>query len=284
MGGSNALASTPGAVNTNGRLAIDASATTAMDKNYTITNTGSNAVHLGVVSLDGAGASFFAIMNDTCSLKDLNPAATCGIHLSYRYDPAATGRARLTLPVDGEDLPIAVVGWKEGDEGLLLSAPLPEATTTASGDKIIVIHGATMANPAGNEEQFHVTVDGIPRALTAVALNPANPRLIELTLETLVDFGQTVRLSYAAGDVQSLAGALVPTYSDRLVVNAIPRLPGDVNNDRQVDLTDAILCLRLVAGKSMAGTPVRLVGDVNNNGRIGAEEAAFVLRGLSGLR
>jgi hypothetical protein len=163
------------------------------------------------------------------------------------------------------------------------TAPLATATSN-TGDKITITFGLEMADPAGKQEQFSVTVDGMSGAVTAAARSATDPRMIELTLEFPITFGQTISLSYSAGDVQSTEGVIVSSFSEWPVANEIPRMQGDVNNDRLVDLADAILCLQMMAGMDMDGIPVNIAGDVNNNGRIGAEEAIFVLQSISGLR
>ncbi len=56
--------------------------------------------------------------------------------------------------------------------------------------------------------------------------------------------------------------------------------PGDVNGDGEVDLKDAVLCLKVLAGISDTAE-VRLATDVNDDGRIGFEELFFVLEKLA---
>jgi CSLREA domain-containing protein len=163
------------------------------------------------------------------------------------------------------------------------SVPLA-AATGAAGDKIIVTFGKSMADAAGKHDQFTATVDGMFRTIRAVTLNPTDPKMIELALAFPITFGQTISLTYLSGDVQSADGGVVTSFSEWPVTNEIPRIPGDVNNDRRVDLADAILCLQVNARIDIAGMPVNIYGDVNNNGRIGVEEAIFVLQSISGLR
>lgn len=57
-------------------------------------------------------------------------------------------------------------------------------------------------------------------------------------------------------------------------------LPGDVNNDGGVDLTDAILVLKTVSATSF---PEKIFkgADINDDGKIGIEEGIFVLRGIN---
>jgi hypothetical protein len=54
-------------------------------------------------------------------------------------------------------------------------------------------------------------------------------------------------------------------------------MPGDVNGDTKVDLTDAVIALQIVISKQPPPA-VCLSEDVNNDGKIGTEEAAFALR------
>jgi len=57
---------------------------------------------------------------------------------------------------------------------------------------------------------------------------------------------------------------------------------GDVNDDSQVDLADAILALQVAAGQRPAG--LNAVVDVDGNGRIGMAEAVYVLQTAAELR
>jgi alpha-tubulin suppressor-like RCC1 family protein len=52
---------------------------------------------------------------------------------------------------------------------------------------------------------------------------------------------------------------------------------GDVNHDESVDLTDAILIIQLLAGKTLQGTAYT-DADANNDGKLGIEELLFILQ------
>lgn len=56
--------------------------------------------------------------------------------------------------------------------------------------------------------------------------------------------------------------------------------PGDVNCSGGIDLADALICLKIMAGIS-GGEEIRLAADVDENLRIGLEEALFILRYLT---
>jgi len=56
-------------------------------------------------------------------------------------------------------------------------------------------------------------------------------------------------------------------------------VPGDMHGDGKVDLKDAILCLKVLAGFADPGK-INLTADVNSDGRIGFEDMFFVLEKL----
>jgi hypothetical protein len=59
--------------------------------------------------------------------------------------------------------------------------------------------------------------------------------------------------------------------------------PGDLDNDDQVNITDAILALKAVAGMDF-GSLTPLSGEVNGDGRIGIEEVLYALQSAARLR
>ncbi len=56
--------------------------------------------------------------------------------------------------------------------------------------------------------------------------------------------------------------------------------PGDVNGDGEVDLKDAVLCLKVLAGFTDLGK-INLTADVHSDGRIGFEDLFFILKKLA---
>ncbi len=57
---------------------------------------------------------------------------------------------------------------------------------------------------------------------------------------------------------------------------------GDVNNDQTVDLNDAIISLRVLAG--INDSNIFLQADIDNDGRKGLGEVGYILQILSGVR
>ena len=58
--------------------------------------------------------------------------------------------------------------------------------------------------------------------------------------------------------------------------------PGDINQDKQIDLTDAIIALKIISGID-PDTVVRKVADINGDGKIGTEEAIYALQIAGGM-
>jgi hypothetical protein len=88
------------------------------------------------------------------------------------------------------------------------------------------------------------------------------------------------------GNVWTTAGSYVDWDYIHVDPTAIP-LRGDLNSDAKVDLADAILALKAVAGMGSAGirTDYATCGaDVNCDGQIGAAEASYILQTTAGIR
>jgi len=60
-------------------------------------------------------------------------------------------------------------------------------------------------------------------------------------------------------------------------------IPGDINHDGKVDLSDAVLVLQILAGIPFS-QPVFLDPDVNQDSRIGIEELTYILGKVTGQR
>jgi len=60
-------------------------------------------------------------------------------------------------------------------------------------------------------------------------------------------------------------------------------MPGDINQDKQADLSDAILVLQIMSGITPSGTTNK-GADVNGDGKIGLEEVIYILQMVAELR
>jgi len=76
-----------------------------------------------------------------------------------------------------------------------------------------------------------------------------------------------------------LHNVLYTRYSEYIYNFTTPAIPGDVNGDKVLDLKDAILALKIVAGAA-GNVAINLPADVNEDGKIGIEEAVYVLQHL----
>ena len=115
-------------------------------------------------------------------------------------------------------------GGGSGDDGH--AAPtFSSASTSADGNKIIVVFSKAMAAlpvaPAG----FAVTVKGTDDSITAVALD-ADPSKIDLTLATpITSYSDAVQVSYTAGTVQAADGGKLASFTAQGVTNNVPAPP-----------------------------------------------------------
>jgi hypothetical protein len=74
------------------------------------------------------------------------------------------------------------------------------------------------------------------------------------------------------------------TYGKQVTVTTLHNVaPGDVNGNGIIDLNDAILILKLIAGIN-PNVAIRSDADINGDGKIGLEEVIFVLQRVSGVR
>ena len=75
--------------------------------------------------------------------------------------------------------------------------------------------------------------------------------------------------------------SVVDIGADEFLLKTV--VAGDINGDGNVDLSDAILALKLMAGLEPVST-VYKNADVNGDGRIGMEECIYILQIVSGVR
>jgi len=63
-------------------------------------------------------------------------------------------------------------------------------------------------------------------------------------------------------------------------INVEP-VKGNVNDDTNIDLKDAVLTLKALTGTDIQNNELSLAADINNDSRIGIEEAVYILKGIS---
>jgi len=120
---------------------------------------------------------------------------------------------------------------------------------------------------------------------------PAAPTVMDLTgdgtLEIIVQtFGAGCFVYTVPGSAENQL--LWPTGRGNYLRDGRPwpgsqqMLRGDVDQDRDIDMADAVLALQVASGQTLAG--IQAVADVDGDGQIGTSEAIYVLQLLAGLR
>lgn len=102
-----------------------------------------------------------------------------------------------------------------------VSAPtFVSAETNEAGTVVTVEFDKEMADPSGKHAQFAVD-DGAANAVTAAALNEDTTK-IDLTLTNVIENGDTVTVSYTAGDVEAADGGVLGDFEAESVTNNVP--------------------------------------------------------------
>ncbi|MCP4107538.1 MAG: hypothetical protein GY749_18675 [Desulfobacteraceae bacterium] len=144
--------------------------------------------------------------------------------------------------------------------------------------------------------------DGVARVWTVImppGYNEGEPPVKELPVVDLAsddgarykavydDFtiAGTYRIAFYAMDNTGLT--TVPKLTEVLVSNPISHNKGDINGDGNVDLTDIIICLKVLAGTDVAGMireDYAASGvDADGDWKIGLEDALYILQSMGGL-
>jgi len=119
---------------------------------------------------------------------------------------------------------------------------IPNFLLAAKSGNIEIQFDKPMLDPTGKENQFRVNVNGIQIPISAVSLKPGDPYTILVTLQTPLQGGETVYISYTQGDVAAETGGLLPSFTDQLVSFTIqtisfPPLPQVNYGDPPITLT-----------------------------------------------
>lgn len=80
--------------------------------------------------------------------------------------------------------------------------------------------------------------------------------------------------------VRAINGVYLTDHSNTITTTTSIPLPGDVTEDGNADLADAIMALHVLSGLTPL-PPANLSGDVNGDFRIGLEEVVYILRKIS---
>lgn len=119
---------------------------------------------------------------------------------------------------------------------------IPNFLLAAKSGNIEIQFDKPMLDPTGKEDHFRVTVNGVEVPISAVSLKPGDPYTILVTLQTPLQGGETVLISYTQGDVAAETGGLLPGFTDQLVSFIIqtisfPSMPIVTYGDPPITLT-----------------------------------------------
>ena len=171
----------------------------------------------------------------------------------WRYTADMTGPSVLTTaPTDGStDVPVKTA----------VRASFSEAMNASTLDDMTFLVNDGSCNIFGTVTYDDRTATFTPRADLAC---------------------NTIYTATITTGVQDLAGNPMETdYQWSFTTGKDPK--GDINGDGNVDLTDALLALQVLAGLEPS-TPVQKEADINKDDKIGLEEVFFILQKAAGLR
>jgi len=94
---------------------------------------------------------------------------------------------------------------------------VPNVLYFAKDENVEIQFDKPMADPAGKESQFDVTVNGSSSVITSATLKANDPYTIILTLSDALAGSETVLVSYTQGDVVSASGGFLFSFSDQPV-------------------------------------------------------------------
>jgi len=99
---------------------------------------------------------------------------------------------------------------------------------------------------------------------------------------TLTDIGKVgiYKIVVLAKDVShEVSSPKIAYITVKSVIN-----PEDINGDRNIDLIDVVMALKVLCGVNIGDGIINLGADINNDDKIGLEEAIYVLQIVSGVR
>ncbi len=227
----------------------------------TISNKGMENLIIGAISLAGSDSPEFAVLQESCSGLVLSPSVNCTIQISFvPKSPGAKGTNLAILYNDGEIKNTAVAV-----SGVATIAPPQTLSVRKTGI------GTVTSAPSGIDCGFDCSESyeyGTTIALTASAFA-----------------GST--FTGWSGDCSGTANPLDVLINTAKTCIAIFSPEGDVDGDGTVDLTDAILILKVMTRMPTTGNGINVpisVMDVNDDGKVGLAEIIYILQKVAGMR
>jgi Abnormal spindle-like microcephaly-assoc'd, ASPM-SPD-2-Hydin len=181
------------------------------DATITVTNAGTAGLVIGQIASTNPLAAPFSILNDTCSIKTIAPAATCT--LSVRFAPTANGPANDTFDITSTGLPTVTVSVN-GTGGTTATTPgtgnnPPSNPVLVSPTNAQTGVPTTMAftwkkslDPDGDVVKYHLTYSTDPNfAVSPQTVDVASAKLAGLLFAGLGSMGGGIILiGFVAGN------------------------------------------------------------------------------------
>jgi uncharacterized repeat protein (TIGR02059 family) len=177
------------------------------------------------VAENSVTVSTVAVNGSTVQLSLASPI-TFGQAVTVAYtDPTSANDSNAVQDLSGNDA--ASLTATSVTNAVVDTTPpsFVSASTSADGTKVILTYSETLHATTAASSQFAVVVAGSARTVSSVAVSGST---VELTLSTLVTYGQSVTVAYAdpssgndAYAVQDLAGNDALSLTTRTVTNAV---------------------------------------------------------------
>jgi hypothetical protein len=125
----------------------------------------------------------------------------------------------------------------EGTITINVSPPgIPNVLNTSKSTNVEIRFDVPMADPAGKQNQFIITVNASPAVISSASLKAGDPYTIVLTLATPLTGTETVLVSYTQGNVAGSTGGLLLSFTDMPVTLTsqtivFPVIPGKLTGD-----------------------------------------------------
>ncbi len=156
----------------------------------------------------------------------------------YQYNAGAKGAVITTVPANVTDPGRNVIYSASGNSGnnagnfsykihddtgdspdalvtVNVSPPgVPDVLYAARNTDIELQFDELMADPAGKQNQFSVSVNAVPVTPVSVSLKPGDQNTIILSLPTALVGTETVLVSYTQGDVKGFSGGILFSFMD----------------------------------------------------------------------
>lgn len=241
--------------------------------------------------------AFRLTVNPPLTITTISPMPTGTVGMAYSQTLAASGGgAFYTWSIAGGTLP---AGLNLRDDGLI-TGTLENATTASFTLRVTDIDGLSTTKGFGiavNQPPTIVTASPLPAGAVGAAYSQtlkADSGTAPYTW-TLASGSLPPGLGLSSGgvisgtpDTKTTAGFTVQAIganalSSTKAFGLAIHLRGDINDDGEVDLADAILVMQVLSDTTSA-PPVHTGADVNGDGQIGLPEAVFILQKAAGVR